>query len=255
MSFNVSADAYGRFMGRYAEPLADQFAAYAGVRAGDRVLDVGCGPGALTARLVARVGVDRVSAVDPSASFVGATGQRLPGIDVRQGSAEELPFPDDEFDAALAQLVVHFMTDPVAGLREMARATRPGGTLGACVWNNGGGEGPLSAFWRAAGDVDPGRTDESHLAGSREGHLRDLFVEAGLAEVEQTRLSVAVPYQSFEEWWEPYTFGVGSAGDYLASQPDALGAAVRERCAELLPDAPFEITASAWTVRGRVPSS
>lgn len=252
MSFDVATDAYGRFMGRYSEPLADQFAEYAGETADARVLDVGCGPGALTARLVARVGVDGVSAVDPSASFVGATAQRFPGIDVRQAVAEALPFPDDAFDAALAQLVVHFMTDPVGGLREMARVTRSGGTVAACVWDHGGGQGPLSTFWRAAGDIDPGRTDESHLAGVREGHLRDLFVEAGIEEVEQTRLTVAVPYLTFAEWWEPYTFGVGPAGDYLANLPPGLRDAVRDRCAQLLPDAPFEVTASAWTVRGRV---
>ena len=111
MSFNVSADAYLRFMGRYSEPLAVQFADLAGVRRGQRLLDVGCGPGALTAELVRRAGTDTVSAVEPSASFAAAAGQRLPGVDIRQSGAEQLPFPDNTFDAALAQLVVHFMTE------------------------------------------------------------------------------------------------------------------------------------------------
>jgi ubiquinone/menaquinone biosynthesis C-methylase UbiE len=128
MSFDVSADAYLRFMGRYSEPLAVQFADLAGVRRGQRLLDVGCGPGALTAELVSRAGADAVSAAEPSASFVAAARERLPGVDIRQSAAEQLPFPDDTFDAALAQLVVHFMTDPVAGLREMGRVTRPAGS-------------------------------------------------------------------------------------------------------------------------------
>jgi SAM-dependent methyltransferase len=116
VSFDVSADAYLRFMGRYSEPLAVQFADLAGVGRGQRVLDVGCGPGALTAELVRRTGADAVSAVEPSASFAAAVRERLPGVDVLRSAAEQLPFPDDAFDAALAQLVVHFMTDPVRDL-------------------------------------------------------------------------------------------------------------------------------------------
>ena len=126
MSFDVSADAYLRFMGRYSEPLAARFADLAGIRPGQRVLDVGCGPGALAAELVSRVGAGAVSAVEPSASFVAAARDRLPGVDIRRSPAEQLPFGDGVFDAAMAQLVVHFMTDPVAGLREMGRVTRPG---------------------------------------------------------------------------------------------------------------------------------
>src|SRR6266566_9702801 len=121
MSFNVSADAYLRFMGRYSEPLAAQFADLAGVRRGQRVLDVGCGPGALTAELVRRAGADAVSAVEPSASFAAAARDRLPGVDIRLSAAEKLPFPGGTFDTVLAQLVVHFMTDPVRGLCEMSR--------------------------------------------------------------------------------------------------------------------------------------
>lgn len=253
--FDVSADAYGRFMGRYAEPLAGPFAAYAGVGPGDRVLDVGCGPGALTARLVDAVGLDAVAAVDPSAPFVDAIGHRLPGLDVRAAAAEDLPFADGGFDRALAQLVVHFMSDPVGGLREMARVTRPGGTVAACVWDHGGGRGPLSPFWQGVHDVDPSAVGEGHLPGSREGHLAELFTEAGLADVEQTELAVTVGYETFEEWWEPYTAGVGPAGRYVAELPDDRRELVRDTCAALLPAAPFEIRASAWTVRGRVPSS
>src|SRR5579859_7339757 len=114
MSFDVSADAYLRFMGRYSEPLAPQFADLAGFGRGQRALDVGCGPGALTAVLVSRAGTEAVSAVEPSAAFVAAVRERLPGVDVQSSAAERLPFPDRVFDAAMAQLVVHFMADPVA---------------------------------------------------------------------------------------------------------------------------------------------
>ena len=174
MAFEVTADAYARFMGRFSEPLAARFIEQAEVRAGQRFLDVGCGPGALTAQLVELLGADGVSAIDPSASFVEATRERFPEVDVQSGVAERLPFPDETFDGALAQLVVHFMSDPVAGLREMARVTRPGGVVAACVWDHAGGAGPLATFWRAVIDMDAQAHDESGLPGVREGHLAEL---------------------------------------------------------------------------------
>ena len=251
MSFNVSADAYARFMGRFSEPLASLFVEYAGVRAGQRVVDVGCGPGALTAPLVDRLGADAVAAIDPSAPFVEAARERFPGVDVRAGDAEHLPFADDDFDVALAQLVVLFMTDPAAGLLEMRRVTRSGGVVAACVWDHAGDAGPLSTFWRAVRETDPGAGDESGLAGVREGHLAELFDAAGLTDIEDSVLTVRVPFASFEDWWEPYTLGVGPAGDHVAKLGDAAREELQARCAALLPAAPFEMTASAWSVRAR----
>ena len=247
MAFD-SADAYGRFMGRYSEPLAPQLADLAEVTGGKRVLDVGCGPG----ELVRRAGPDAVAAVDPSEPFVAAVRLRLPGVDVRSGSAERLPYADDEFDVALAQLVVHFMADPVAGLREMARVTRPGGVVAASVWDHGGGKGPLSLFWRAAKEVAPSTRGEATLPGAVEGELAALCTEAGLVDVEQTVQTVRVRHSTFEEWWEPYTLGVGPAGEHVRQLSDPDRARLRNRCAELVPDPPFELEASAWAVRAAV---
>ena len=251
MSFNVSADAYMRFMGRYSEPLAAQFADLAGVRQGQQVLDVGCGPGALTAELVRRTGAGAVRAVEPSASFAAAARERLPEVDVRLSAAEQLPFPDDAFDAALAQLVVHFMADPVTGLREMGRVTRPGGVVAACVWDHAGGRGPLSAFWSAVRELDPAADDESNLAGVREGHLAKLFAQAGLDGTRVSTLTVRARYADFEQWWEPFTLGVGPAGAHLASLDEDHRAALREQCRRLLPAGPVEVTATAWAAVSR----
>jgi ubiquinone/menaquinone biosynthesis C-methylase UbiE len=250
VSFDVAPDAYDRFMGRYSRLLAPQLADFSGVRSGQRVIDVGCGPGALTAELVARIGPGSVAAVDPSEPFVAAVHARNPAVDVRQASAEQLPFPDRAFDAALAQLVVHFMSDPVAGLAEMARVTRHDGFVAACVWDHGGGQGPLSLFWEAARQLDPDVHDESALAGARQGHLAKLFEAAGLREVEQTTLSANLEHQTFEEWWEPFTRGVGPAGSYVAGLDTERQAQIREACRAMLPDAPFVITARAWATRG-----
>ena len=251
MSFDVAAEAYDRFMGRYSLLLSPQLADLAKVRAGQRVLDVGCGPGALTAELVTRLGPAAVAAVDPSEPFVAAARARNPGVDVRRSSAERLPFPDGAFDAALAQLVVHFMSDPVAGLAEMARVTRLDGVVVACVWDHGGGRGPLSVFWQAARELDPEVDDESQLAGAREGHLAELFEAAGLDEIEQTTLSASLEHQSFEAWWEPFTRGVGPAGSYVTSLGAERQARLREACQTLLPTPPFVLTARAWAARGR----
>jgi SAM-dependent methyltransferase len=252
VSFDVSADAYGRFMGRYSEPLAAGFVELTGVSPGQRALDVGCGPGALTAQLVRILGPKAVAALDPSPSFVAAIRARFPGVDVREGTAERLPFEDDSFDAAAAQLVVHFLSDPVVGLREMARVVRPGGIVAACVWDHAGGGGPLSAFWAAARELDPGVADEADRPGAREGHLIELSHAAGLPDVEASTVSVRAHFATFDDWWVPFTLGVGPAGAHVARLDEPGRAALRERCERRLPDAPFDIVAAAWCVRARV---
>lgn len=251
VSFDVSADAYARFMGRWSEPLAADFVARARVVHGQRALDVGCGPGALTARLMELLGAGSVVAIDPSAPFVDAIRARLPDVEAHQGAAERLPFTDDAFDVTLAQLVVHFMTDPVAGLTEMARVTRQGGRVASCVWDHAGGAGPLAVFWSAVRDIDPHAHDESGLAGAREGHLAELCAAAGLHEVESTTLSVTVHFPTFEDWWEPFTLGVGPAGTHLAALDEDQRSAVRDRCLRRLPTEPFDMTASAWCAVAR----
>ena len=253
MAFDVSADAYDRFMGRYSVLLAPQFADFAGIGEGMRVLDVGAGSGVLTAELVERVGAESVTAIDPSVKFVDAIHDRYPGVDVRPGAAEQLPYPDGGFDAALAQLVVHFMADPVAGLREMGRVTKPGGAVAACVWDLDGGRAPISPFWRAVKELDPNAKDESRRPGGSEGDLTRLFAEARIGGVESSDLVIHARHASFEEWWEPFVLGVGPASVYLNKLDPPVRDAIRERCRELMPAGPHTIEWHAWATRGVAP--
>jgi SAM-dependent methyltransferase len=251
VGFEVDAESYDRFMGRYSTPLAPLFADFAGVSPGMRVLDVGCGPGALTGELARRLGPASVVAVDPSVSFVRSIRARLPGLEVHEAPAEELPLDDGTFDRAVAQLAVHFMDDPIAGLREMARVTRPAGLVAACVWDFGEGGSPLSVFWDVAGELDPHAPGEAARPGTRRGHLAALFREAGYASIEDTSLHVVVEHDTFEDWWQPYTLGVGPAGSYVADLDHVRRDELEARCRERFPTAPFSITASAWSVRAR----
>jgi SAM-dependent methyltransferase len=251
VSFDVTAGAYGRFMGRFSEPLATRFADAARVRPGERALDVGCGPGALTAVLVERLGAESVRAVDPSSTFVAAVRQRLPGVEVRQAAAEELPYADGDVDVTLAQLVVHFMADPVRGLQQMRRVTSRGGTVGACVWDHAGGSGPLAVFWDAVRQTDPDHPGEADLPGTRAGHLAELATAAGLRVTAEPRLSVRVAFTSFEDWWEPFTYGVGPAGAHVVALDEHDREALRRACRDRLPSGPFDITATAWCVLAR----
>ena len=252
MSFNVPAEAYDRFMGLHSRQLAPQLIDLARLRPGDKVLDVGCGPGALTTELVARLGAASVSAVDPSEPFVAAARARHPGIEVQLAAAEALPYEDGVFDAALAQLVVHLMADPAAGLREMVRVTRTAGVVAACVWDFAGERAPLSPFWRAASELGHDVRGESALAGATQGHLVALFEAAGLRHVEEATLVARLEYTSFDEWWEPFAYGVGPAGALFQKLDASQRARVRAKCQGLLPAAPFELVSFAWAARGIV---
>ncbi len=251
MSFEVAGEAYDRYMGRYSQPLAARFADWLGIEAGQRALDVGCGPGALTEQLVARVGADHVAAIDPSPPFVEACRDRFPGVDVRLGGAESLPFEDGTFDLSAACLVVHFMTDPVGGVAEMRRVTRDGGRVGAIVWDLAGNRAPMAPLWAAVAEVAPEHPDERGFQGGSRASLLQVVEDAGLRDVEVDELAVTVTHPSFDEWWGPYLEGVGPAGESVA----AMGPDVRTRLEEVLRrnlgEGPFDVTAHAYAARGR----
>jgi SAM-dependent methyltransferase len=255
-TFGAPAEAYDSFMGRYSRALARPFADAIGVTAGQTALDVGCGPGALTAELVARLGPGSVSACDPSPPFVAAFAARFPEVDVRAGRAEDLPFPDAVFDVALAQLVLHFVSDAPAAAGELRRVVRPGGRVGACVWDFADGMQLLRSFWDAALTVDPAAPDEAQrLRFGREGEIVGLFADGGLVDIAETTLEVESTYRDFDELWSGFLAGIGPAGAYCLSLPDEQRQAVRTALFARLgsPAGSFRLTGLARCARGTVP--
>lgn len=243
--FNVSDTAYDNFMGRFSVRLGPVFADFAGIETGQSVLDVGAGTGALTSELVLR-GAD-VAAIDPSPPFVAALSRRLPGVDVQEGPAEELPWPDESFDAALAQLVLTFMRDAPAGIAEMKRVVRSGGVVAACMWDREGME-MLAAINRTQQALDLSRpTSEQRTNYRTREEIEGLFG----AGVEIELLEVEAGYSGFAELWDSILGGAGPAGVWAASLDDAQ----RERAREELhrqvgePDGAFSLAGRAWAAR------
>lgn len=256
--FASPADAYDRHMGRYGAQLAAGLIDVAGVRAGQHVLDVGCGPGPLARALGETSAI--VAAIDPSPDFVAACRARVPDADIRVGVAEELPFASDTFDAALAQLVVQLMRDRDAGVAEMVRVTRVGGVVAACVWDSTTMP-VLRAFWDAALEVAPERVsaiDDGRRVGyARPDELGQLWRDHGLVDVATGECRVSADYESFDDLFEPFAAGAGHSGTCCVSLAhdgqQRLRDATRKRLCE--PAGAFVLTARAWWVRGSVPDA
>jgi ubiquinone/menaquinone biosynthesis C-methylase UbiE len=255
-TFLTGGQAYDGFMGRYSRPLGPEFADLAGVHPGQAALDVGCGPGALTAVLAQRLGPASVAAVDPSPPFVAACSAALPGVDVRAGRAEELPHADAAFDVVLAQLVLHFVSDPDRAAAEFRRVLRPGGVAAACVWDFAAGMQMLSLFWESALVVDPRAPVEAQVMRfGREGELPALLTGAGFSDVTEATLEVSSAYRDFDELWAGFMAGIGPAGAYLLALDEERRAALRSDLFARLgsPSGGFTLAALARCASGRAP--
>jgi SAM-dependent methyltransferase len=246
---------YDRHVGRYGRPLALGLIDFAGIAAGQRVLDVGCGTGQLTTELAATVGAESVAAVDVSEPVLAVCRARVPRADVRIASAEALPFGNGEFDAALAQLVVNLVDDAPGVVREMARVVRPHGVVAACFWDDE--EMPLlRSLWDGVRAVAPralvGVNANAQVGLADLGLLREWWAGAGLGNVVLGELEVSADYESFDDLWAPFEAGIGHSGKtYVSLRPDertAVRAYAHRRLGS--PDGPFRLTAKVRSVRG-----
>jgi SAM-dependent methyltransferase len=217
------------------------------------VLDVGCGPGALTAELVRRVGPEHVSAVEPAAHFAQTCRERVPDADIRTCPAEQLPWSDAEFDLALAQLVVSFMADADHGAAEMRRVVRKGGTVALCMWGAGPALEMGHVFWQSASEHDRSLDGRDPMRYRSDAELRGLLERAGLAEIESSLLALRVRYSDLDDFWDSIVHGAGTIGSYMATVDAQRQSLIRESCRQRLgnPSGPFELNAQACAVRGR----
>lgn len=257
-TFRTSAKAYDRHIGRYGPALARALIEAANVSAGQRAIDVGCGPGALTSALCAVIGSDHVTAIDPSEPFVEACARRHPGVDVRLGNAEALPFADHSFDVTLAQLVVNFMHDPQEGVDEMRRVTRPGGAVAAAVWDYAGQMTVLRRFWDAAVRVDPDAADRDEgrsMPYCTPADLEGLWRAVGLSDPVISAIVVDAEYGGFDDLWQSLEHGSGPSSAHAASLPPDRRIELRDEFRRLLDvgEGPFRLTARAWSVVGTAP--
>jgi ubiquinone/menaquinone biosynthesis C-methylase UbiE len=248
---------YERFMGRWSRLLAPELVAFAGVKDGQRVLDVGTGTGALASALVKSGPGVQVVGIDPSAGFIAyAQKEAGPRARFEVGDAQALKFADGSFDAAMALLVMNFIPDAGKAALEMRRVTRPGGTVSACVWDYDAGMQMLRYFWDEVVALDPAMApkDERHMKLCRERQLGELWRQAGLADVREQSLTIEQAFASFHDYWEPFLKGAGPGGAYvvsLAEEPrQQLEARLRARLLGGRQDRPFTLQARAWCVRG-----
>lgn len=252
---NAPDHPYDRHVGRYGKELAAGLIEVAEVGPGDRVLDVGCGPGQLTMEVARTVGEKNVAAIDVAEDVVRVCRQRVPGADIRVGSTEDLPFADAAFEAVLAQLVVNLVDDPPAAVREMARVARPGAAVAACFWDDD--EMPLlRSYWDAARKVAPERfvdgDDQTQVGLSDIGLLTEWWRGAGLEDVALGEFTVSAAYESFDDLWFSFESGIGHSGALYVSLDSEQQKAVKAGACQLLrsPEGAFNLTAGVRTVRG-----
>jgi SAM-dependent methyltransferase len=258
----ADAVGYERFMGRWSRLIAPLFVEFAGIRDGDRVLDIGSGTGALAETIAALKPSCRIVGIDPSSRYISfaESGKKNPNMTFEVGDARNLSFPDAQFEVTTSLLVLNFIPDTDKAMAELRRVTRPGGTIAAAVWDYGEGMQMLRFFWDAAIALDPSaeKLDEKHMPLCRAGELSRLFRNAGLADVYEQPLEVTLRFSSFEDYWDPFREAQGPAGAYVAGLSEKKRRALRDRLRALLlknskSAGGFSLLARVWAARGTVP--
>jgi SAM-dependent methyltransferase len=255
------AEEYERFMGRWSMQLAPALVDYSEVKDGGAVLDVGSGTGALAFAVRDATTVTRVLGIDLTPEYVRHATIENGDARVRfeVGDVQTLRVPSAAFDRTISLLVLNFVTDRRRALAEMIRVTKPGGIVSSAVWDYGDGMEMLRVFWDDATTLDPALLprDEKHMPLCRQGELAALFRDAKLEMVSETALVTRLRFSSFDDYWQPFLYGQGPAGAYVAGLSRERQTALRERLRKRLlgggPDRTIDLGARAWAAKGTVP--
>jgi SAM-dependent methyltransferase len=254
----AAGNLYEPYVGRWSRLVAKEFLAWLRPSSNWEWLDVGCGTGALTQAILQEAYPRYVTGVDPSPGFIEYARALVtdPRATFRIADAQSLPVESAHFDAAVAGLVLNFVPQPLVAVREMARATRPGGMVAAYVWDYAGKMELMRYFWDAVAlDPDKADLDEARrFPICAPDPLRELFQNAGLGEVEVQAIDVRTPFRDFDEFWKPFLGGQGPAPAYAMSLSEKDRRTLRENIRASLPivgDGSIELMARAWAVRGK----
>ncbi len=257
--FTVSSG-YERYMGRWSRLLAPAYVGFAGVKNGERILDVGTGTGALASALEVAMTSSELAGIDPSEGFINYAKKNAKSgrVSFEVGDAQALRFKDASFDHTMSMLVMNFIPDHNKAIAEMRRVTRSKGVVSSCVWDYNEGMQSLRFFWDEVVALDPGIApkDERNMKLTREGQLGELWRKAGLVNVQEKPLVIDQAFSSFEDYWGPFLTGVGPGGAYVVSLPlerrVQLEARLRKRLLGNRDDGAFVLKARVWCVRGEV---
>lgn len=253
-----ASDAYERYMGRWSRQVAPVFTKWLNLAPGARWIDIGCGTGVLTSTIVATSEPAEVVGVDSSDTFLRSASATVtdPRVSFIQGDAQAVPQADDRFDVAVSGLVLNFLPDKNAAVREMARVVRPGGTIALYVWDYAGHMQVMRTFFDVATALDPKALEYDDGVKApicRPGPLSDLLERNGLLDVEVRAIDVPAAFDSFEDYWSPFLGGTGSAPRYCASLENEAREHLKgeiQRRLPIGPDGEILLAIRAWAAKG-----
>jgi trans-aconitate methyltransferase len=255
-----AGDAYERYMGRWSRRVAPVFARWVDAAPGARWIDIGCGTGILTSAVLAACEPAEIVGIDSSDVFLRSAVANVPDPRAvfRHGDAQAIAEPDGGFDAAVSGLVLNFLPDKEAAIREMARVVRPGGDVALYVWDYAGHMQVMRAFFDVATALDPKAAeydDKVKAPICRPKPLMEILGRFGLCDVAVRAIDIPAAFDSFDDYWAPFLGGTGSAPKYCMSLDDAARERLKQEVRRRLPTGPdgeILLSVRAWAAKGRV---